>query len=480
MKRLKQGKWFKRVFYIGRITKFKKLVSAMVAAGLACSLLYFGRVAYMEYAASRADIVLTFPQIAQSKYPNGSRFIYYDFVSDENLQAALDVMKAEGKYENFTVEDIRNSFFIYSYLESSAGDAVSSARSEGNDFSYVANEYKITFIQPHDYRDKNLLNRLFSRDYSGDFLRALVEVNRVRIAEQLGGIDSFYELTAAVEAGNYDYSEELDMYRAKIDTITAYLGNLGQKEPAFVDAVHHLSLSDLERRYTFLVADQLDGISDFVESSGISKDVELISNKLKVNIENNTLKYDKAADRSQINDYAMANYDQTFTENLINVVQNEQYGLYQARPKTAFDTVVNQKHDADESAAEYRAEISQCSQELAVYNTVVQTPEEHGRLISKSDHLMEAFRQEYESLSAVARDVVTSYYNAVNENYVTAKISSRELLSNSLILKMGTAFVFGAAAAFVLVVFAWSFLDRRKLKRRKQLFRAIQQTEEAA
>ena len=476
MKRLGQRKWFRRIFYIGRITKFRKLVSVMVVAGLAFSMAYFGRVAYMEYAASRADIVLSFPQIAQSKYPNGSRFIYYDFVSDENLQAALDVMQAEGIYENFTVEKIRNSFFIYSYLEGSAGDAVSSARSEGNDFSYVANEYKITFIQPHDYQNPNLLSRFFGRDYSGDFLDALVEVNRVRIAEQLGGIDSFYQLTAVEDTGNYDYSEELNMYRTKIDTIIAYLDNLNQQEPSFVDDTHNLSLNDLQRRYAFLVADQLDGISDFVESSGISKDVELASNKLKVNIENNTLKYDKAVDRSQINDYAMTNYDQTFTENLINVVQNEQYGLYQARPKTAFDTVVNQKHEADESAAEYSAQINQYNQELAVYNTVMQTPEEHDRLIAKSDELMAQFRAEYQALSDVARQAVTSYYNAVNENYVKAEISDRELISNSLILKMGTVFVFGAAFAFVVMVFVWTLSDRRKVKRRKKLFAEIQRT----
>ena len=123
----------------------------MIIFGIIAALGYFVRYAYIRFSASGAEVVLTYPEIAQSRYPDGKRFTYYDFISDENVGKALEIMQDNGKYTNFTVDDLKDCFYLYSQLEDSAGATVSSARSEGNDFSYVANEYKITFVQPHDY-----------------------------------------------------------------------------------------------------------------------------------------------------------------------------------------------------------------------------------------------------------------------------------------------------------------------------------------
>ena len=136
----------KRVLYKSRAAKFKKLITFMLILGILASMAYFVKYAYVQYAVSRAHVVLNYPGIAESQYPDGSRFTYYDFTCDENLEDALEIMQSRGKYVNFTVDDIRDNFYIYSYLDGSAVSSVSTARSEGNDFSYVANEYKITFV----------------------------------------------------------------------------------------------------------------------------------------------------------------------------------------------------------------------------------------------------------------------------------------------------------------------------------------------
>lgn len=473
MKKIKKSRRLKKLSYIGKTTKFKKIISFMIVVGILCSGLYVCTFVYQEYAASRASIVLTFPQIAQSEYPDGSRFTYYDFISDQNLQAALDMMQAEGKYKNFTVDDLRDKFYIYSSMSSSARQSVSMARSEGNDFTYVANEYKITFIQPHDYKKEDVLERFIGPDYSSDFLNALIEVNRIRLAEELGGINSFENLTKVTDDANYDYSEELNVYRAKINAIRSYLKYLNKQDPDFIYTDGKLSLSDIEGQYDFLITNSLDGISNFVESSGISKDVELASNKLNVNIENNTLKYNKYLDRSQNNQYAMTNYDQTFTENLINVVQNDAYGLYQARPKTAFDTVVVQKHEADEGIVEYGAKISQYQNELDIYNTIEQTPEEHDRLINKCNKLMAQFKEDYQTLSENACKVVTAYFNDKNENFIVAKVATRKVLSRSLIMNTGIVFLLAAISAFAVAVAMTSVSDSKKLNRKRKLMKEI-------
>lgn len=465
----------KRIFYKGRATKFKKLILFMALLGAIASLAYFVKYAYVEFAVSRAHVILNYPEIAESKYPNGGRFTYYDFISNENLEDALEIMREKGKYLYFTVDDVRDKFYIYSLLDGSAGDTVSTVRSEGNEFSYVANEYKITFVQPHDYKNPNIIKKVISRDNSEEFLQALIDVNKTKIAKTLGGINGFKTLAAPATAGNYDYSEAVSIYKTKINDIIACLKQLEKQQPDFVSKEHNISLSDLRGKYKFLISNSLDSINDFVESSGISKDIDQASNKTNVNIENYRVKYKKASSKVYTNNFAMQNYDQTFTENLINVIQNEEYGLYQARPKTAFDTVSRQKHESDESVSEYGSKIKIFSKELDIYQNVSTTPDEYDRLIKKCDGLIEDFEEDYTELSNVANQVIEEYYNSINEEFITAKITKKGLISKKLIVKMGIVFALGAILAFIISVFALSFEDRLKVNKRKKMIEAIRE-----
>ena len=86
-------KTIKRVFYKSRATKFKKLIVFMALLGFVASMAYFVKYTYLESAAARAHVILNYPEIATSKYPDGSRFTYYDFICDENLEEALHIMQ---------------------------------------------------------------------------------------------------------------------------------------------------------------------------------------------------------------------------------------------------------------------------------------------------------------------------------------------------------------------------------------------------
>ena len=269
----------KRAFYKSRATRFKKLIAVMLLFGFISSMLYFVKYVYQEYAVSRAHIILNYPEIAGSKYPDGSRFTYYDLVCDENLDKAIKVMQEKGEYKYFTVDDLRDNFYIYSYLDGSAGASVSSARSDGNDFSYVADEYKITFVQPHEYKNPNFIKKFFGKDYSGEFLKVLVDVNKAKFSDELGGINGFRVLAEPIDAERYDYLETISVYETKINNVLAYLKQIAVKKPDFVSEKHGLSLNDLRGKYKFLISNNLDGINNFVESSGISKDVNQASNK---------------------------------------------------------------------------------------------------------------------------------------------------------------------------------------------------------
>ena len=467
----------KRAFYRVRLGKFKRVLLWMCAVGVVFALVYCGKVFFTEYASARAHITLTFPEIASSTYPDGERFTAYTLVEDSKLEQALARLQEEGKYQNYTVEDIKGSLFLYSYLKESAGQSVSQARSEGNDYTYVANEYRLTYIQPHDLRSQNLLTRLFSPDYSVDFLNALVEVNREQISQVSGGLEGFVSLTSLGDLGGLDYQEEVAAYRARVTDIINCLNGLEDQSPGFVSPESGVALKDLTGDFRLLTTNLLDGIQSYIESSNISRDLEVATNRLQVNLENNTLEYDKNADKSAVNAYAIDNYDHTFTENLINVVLDENNALYQARPKTAFDTVTEQKHNADEQVAEYSAEIASINQELTSYGSVSQSSTVYKRLCENCDAYLENLSQEYQALVDKAVEVVGAYYDKVNGGYLRGEVTQRQLLTKDLVMEAGVAFAMGAVITFIVWGFFGILQDKVVLRQKKKLLARIKQAE---
>lgn len=472
MKKIKPIKGLKKALYKGTLSKVKSVLAFMIIGGVLLSTAYLCRYAYIEYAVADAHIVMTYPEIASSGYPDGSRFAYYDFISDDKLEEALKIMNSRGKYKNFTVEDIKNNFYVYSYLDGSAISEVSSNRSEGNDFSYVANEYDITFVQPHDYKNKIFIRKFLSPDYSDEFLKVLVDVNKSYISESKGGLNGFNVLTT-FDDFDYDYDESIKVYKTKINAIVAYLASIEADAPDFSSAKHNLTIKDIKGKYKLLITNKLDSIDNFIDSSSISKNVEVASNKTNVNIENTTLKFDKATDRVLINDYAVTNYDHTFTENLINVVRDDKQGLYQARPKTAFDQVVDKKNAETELVAEYQTDIEFLNEDLTRFASVKSQADENKRLSAKADLLLKELQKEYNELTSIAKEVVSEYLNETNKHYITASVEKDSIFSTRLLIKMGIMFLVGAVFVFVFSVWLSLLADGRELRRKKKMLEEI-------
>lgn len=465
----------KRVFYRVRLGKFKRIFLLMCAVGVAFAALYCGKVFYTEYASAQAHITLTYPEIASSTYPDGERFTAYSLIEDEKLEEALGRLQEEGKYEHYTVEDIKEHLFLYSYLKESAGQTVSEARSAGNDYTYVANEYRLTYIQPHDYKNPSVGQRLFSPDYSMDFLEALVEINWEQISQYDGGPEGFLTLTELGDLESLDYEEEVQHYRSRVNAIVNYLNALEAQSPGFFSQEENISLKDLTGDFKLLTTDLLDGLVNYIESSNISRDVEVAKNRLQVNLENNTLEFEKYSDRSVVNKYAIDNYDHTFTENLINVVLDENNALYQARPKTAFDTVVEQKHDADERSAEYSAEITSINQELSSLGAVSQNSAAYKRLCESCDAYLAQLGEEYAALVQRASTVVREYCDQSNGDYLRWEVAERDLIDKDLFLRAGASFLTGAVLTFILCMVLNILQDKVMLRKKRKLLEHIKQ-----
>ncbi len=473
----KVSKKLKKLFYRGKIKGFKTMVALMLVGGILLATIFSVLHIYQQYAIARANISLLYPEIASAKYPDESRFTYYDLISDDKIAMALEIMQQKGMYEYYTAEDINKNIYVYNYLDNSAKDEVSYQRLEGNDYSYVANEYRLTFIQPHDYKNKNILKKVFSPDYSETFLKTLIEVNKREFTDVYGGYAGFELLADINNTDEYDYSELVSVYRTKVNSITDYLNELEEASPGFVSETTGMGIKDIVGEYELLLTNKLDSIDSFIDTSGISRNREVASNKLKVNIENNELKFAKFRDIVDINKYAQDSYDHTFTENLIVVTIHEQNGLYQARPKTAFDTVVGNKHEATKNVEEYEAKINVLRDELDGFNTNNASGSEYNRLCEKCETLLKELESEYTAVSEVARTVVKEYGNSINKAYVKFNISDKNLFPSSFFVNTGIAFAIGVAIVFILCVAVSVIVDSMKMRKKNKMLRNIHQNE---
>ena len=106
--------------------------------------------------------------------------------------------------------------------------------------------------------------------------------------------------------------------------------------------------------------------------------------------------------------------------------------------------------------------------ELNIYENVITTPEEHARLTEKCDTLVADFKDEYTSLTEKSNAVIEEYFNSTNENYITSKVTSKELINKNALVKTAVAFALGAGLAFVIGVITISISEKRKIKKKKE------------
>ena len=111
------------------------------------------------------------------------------------------------------------------------------------------------------------------------------------ITEKYGGFNGFNVLSEKPDTSKYDYSEMVDVYRTKINSAVDYLNELENASPGFVSKAENMGIKDVAEEYKLLITTKLDAISSYIDTSAISKDIQVASNKINVNIENNQLKF---------------------------------------------------------------------------------------------------------------------------------------------------------------------------------------------
>lgn len=457
-------KYVKKTTYRVQTRSLRKVIVWALIVGILVSLFHGLWNACSSYASSYAQVSMVFPEIADGKYPDGSRFSAYDLISEDRIQEALDVMQGNGVYEEYTAKQLAEQFDIYTYTEGSVADDVSTLRSEGNNYSYFANEYRITFTQPRDPQSPNFLSQLKAEDHSAEFLNVLMEQELKNIREYYGGTDGFAEMTDIGDISGRDYSEQVSAYQTRINIILSYLKSLNGKSGGYVSENTGKNLMELISRYEVLLSQRLNQLQNFIQTSGLTKDRASLMNKLNVRLEELEIYGLKYEDEAAINGGAKDAYDHTFTENRIVISTSDMVGLYQARPKTAFDTVVNNYNAALERAVKTKANIAEVEEEIRLYSSLsLENPKEADRMTQKCEELLNALRTEYSQLCQTGVVTLDDYLAEINEQYVSYKVETSKLVSGELLANAAMAGLAAAVLVFALYAIGIGISDLGKI-----------------
>lgn len=444
------------------------------AIGLLCSLVYIARNYYENYTSAWASISIVYPEIANGTYPDGSRFTLYSLANEDNVSAVLEQMQAEGKYTSFTSEDLMRGIRASAIVDSGVKETVTSMQSEGNNYSYFASEYELYFTQPRD-KQNFILAQLFEENHSAEFLTRLIQLDKEQLQQIYGGLASFQSILNAQPPEQLDYPEWIVYYSSSTRVIKNYLLSLNRSAGNYHAPGTGKSVSDLINLFNTMGGERLDEIDNYIQNSGLAVDRESLINKLTVQIENETLKYSKALDKAEINGYAKDEYDHTFTENLIIVATSEDYGLYQARPKTVFDTVVNQYNDALISSIEYAASIKDMKDDLALYQSADEDSADYRRMDRKCRELIEAYEADYAALCATAQMTVEQYLEYHNNDYMDAFVKESHVFGLGFLIKAGAMFAVGGLVVIMGSVILSPLRDALSIERRRRQMRRIHQ-----
>lgn len=143
-------------------------------------------------------------------------------------------------------------------------------------------------------------------------------------------------------------------------------------------------------------------------------------------------------------------------------------GLYQARPKTVFDTVVDQYNDANNRSIEYASSLRDMQEDLAIYQQIDEASAEYQRLVERCDQLIAAYEADYQALCETAQATLADYLAFRNNGYLNYKVEPNQLFSTGFLLRIALVCLTGALVVVMLRVVFAPLGDRRELRRRRR------------
>lgn len=404
--------------------------------------------------AYQVRISYIYPGAEDGRYPDGQRLMRDDLIATSCIEEALQAMQEKGWYKDITVKQIQDNLKVREYLSNPVQEKVESLLQEGREYTYYNNEFILTFTQPTvlHLKDASDFFGLFRKDRSEEFVNELIRSAIGNFLEYHTEGNVFSDFASYMEVGNADYGDFVDAYTDKATLCINYLNRKKAENSTFVSSQSGMSFDDLVTGYQSLIDVQIGRLLKYASSERITRSLPEMINILEVEIEDLRLTENKKNDEKNIAQTAMLEYDHTFSENIVVVSVNEENGLYQARPKTAYDTVTQQSLDAGVAATTAGNTANNNAQLIEQYTASMGEDQNVEAKQDTAAKMMEQIQREYERLSQLSIATITDYVNITNNNYMETAPVEEEGLQTGELIKAGIGVVLVLALVVSLIL----------------------------
>lgn len=433
----------------------------VLITALICTALFFLYGRLTTVFSESMVVSFIYPSSEKGQYPDMTRLNIYDFVGDEVLEKAVDLYNEEMGTQLETA-DIKGRIVVNEYVPESLADDVQTARLSGEDYFYFANEFTISCLPMRKFMPKDFLHifglipnintRIMSEklyeSYAEYFMNSHTEMNIIP------------RLATEIDYSNYDYLETASVFESKINMYIDYLEAKNEENGSFMSKTTGMTFNDLIVELKNLKNLKIENLKGFVSASKIAKDTELYINKLRAENENLTLMYNKYQGEADVARSAMNAYDHTFEENIVITGMNDEIGLYQARPKTAYDTITKRALNYGVKATSLLKDIEENNRLIEVYSSTVIDPAEKTRLHDVIEDMISEIAASCETLTDNANKTVEDFLNEKSSDYLRRSISDKTYLSVPILISCVGTMILTAIIA-VLCCFGYDVISKQ-------------------
>jgi hypothetical protein len=432
-------------------------LKAVLLTGFIFAALFASYMVYINYYTSEAIISMVYPGIENGEYPNGERFMMYDIISTDRINEALEAMRAKGWYADVSADDIKTGLYIGIYLDQPVQSKVTRERQGGINYTYYSNEYYISFHQPHNLHlsDSSDFFGMLDDNLSSKFLNELLLANYKYFIANYQKNSNEYKNLAKIDGVNtdsYDYRDIADIYNLSISSCLDYLYYIqSDGEKSFVSPSTGLAFQDLIVAYETLLNIKVTELSSYAETSRLTNQLGQYLNRNAIAMERQYYSMQKKSRESVLAENAMDIYDHTFTKQIVIVGANKEDGLYQALPKTGYDTVTQQALAARVEAASYQEQIGKLTAESQEYTAAYQNKPKYLAGIRTLNAMVEDISSQYDDLLNKTLNTIADYSREYNSNYIHTIGVGNSLIGINDLIKTALVFVFFSSFSVIMI-----------------------------
>ena len=431
----------------------------LLASGLVFSVLFAAYATMNTYFTEYALISYIYPNSEKGLYPDGTRFNIFDFTSVELLQKTVEDYNAVSGKKLVSPDDLADKIVISEYLSGSVMEKVQAARNKGEDYSYFANEYVVEFqpVRKMDFSAPERLFGLIPALNSRSFLDTLYENYTYYFMNDHTEMNIIPRINERIRYDDYDYIEIADVFEKRITMYINYLETKKYENGGFVSGETNMTFDDLIAEFQTLKSVGIQNLKSFVSSSKLAKNPETLVNKLRAQNEKNYVNFNKLDGESYVAKIAMLEYDHTFEENIVIAGINEEIGLYQARPQTAYDLITKRSLDKGVEAQNLLKDLEENDRLIEAYSSSDMTEQERERLSAIADGMITQIEEQNTRLTELANQTVDDYLVDKCSNYVRFASLPKSYFSIALLIKCGILFILGIIVMLALLL----LIDRK-------------------